>query len=222
MSNNLIQEQVQSGYKKMIQLMNQDEFDILTFENGKKLFTQGEIINHVYWVVDGGFSIRYTAENSKRINHGLIECQNRFFGEVELLTDLKANFDLFVKGKARIKVIPIRYMQKLLVDHPTITLWLSKKLAGDIIDITKQSFDRTLYPLSYTIALDLLEHSRHKKNNHSFPTVTSEAERFGCDERVYRRVISQLIKLNLIEKKDNNINIIDEAKLGDFIESFNM
>ncbi|MBL4828386.1 MAG: hypothetical protein JKY55_00600 [Aliivibrio sp.] len=51
----------------------------------------------------------------------------------------------------------------------------------------------------------------------NFPQVYKEAARFGSSERVYRRIVLQLVEMSLIEKVDNQLKVIDLNKLSDFL-----
>ncbi|MBL4814866.1 MAG: Crp/Fnr family transcriptional regulator, partial [Shewanella sp.] len=52
----------------------------------------------------------------------------------------------------------------------------------------------------------------------NFSHVYKEAERFGCSERVYSRVVNQLLDMDLIKKIGNQLHVKDLPKLAKFLE----
>ncbi|PVZ70597.1 hypothetical protein [Pelagibaculum spongiae] len=76
-----------------------------------------------------------------------------------------------------------------------------------------------MYPLAYNIAKDFLERHIDDKPSIRFDQGPTEAEKFSCSERVYRRVITQLIDLKIVQKDGNEILVKDHDKLSRFIHS---
>lgn len=206
------------GYQLFIQALTQQDLKIKQFQPGDYLLRQGQDIENLYWVDMGQYTVGYTAINNRSFSLGLFFANNRLFGEIELLTDSKSQFDVRANDKIAAKVVPISFIKQIMLSEPKVAIWLSQSLSDKYQDAMETTMNRILHPLVYNIALDIQQRFIGSKPSINFTQVYKEAERFGCSERVYRRVINQLIELDLVFKQDNQLHIKSIDKLSDFLQ----
>ncbi|MDX1301422.1 Crp/Fnr family transcriptional regulator [Photobacterium sp.] len=188
------------------------------FQPDQYLLRQGQQITELYWVDIGQFSIVYTAQNSRRYSLGLNFVDNHLFGEDEFLTSSPCQFDVQASEVIEAKIIPVFVMTEILQQDPKIAIWLSSSMSERYQDGMANTMNRFLCPLLFNIAWDIYQRHIGTKPTVNYSLVYKEAERFGTSERVYRRVVKQLIEMQLIIKSDNQLLVNDLDKLHRFIQ----
>ncbi|WP_445947299.1 Crp/Fnr family transcriptional regulator [Shewanella sp.] len=183
------------------------------------LITQGQAIKELYWVESGVFSVSFNAENGRRFNFGRLKAHNRLLGEIEWLTGCKSQFEVCAEESMDTVIIPLNVIEALITEHACIGLWLSQNLSNMYSNSIDFTLEQLLYPLSYNLAIDLKYQQQGLRPTLTFQQFYREAERFGCSERVFRRVVAQLQTLGLIAKIDHHIQVLDMVKLDAFIDS---
>ncbi|QYK15012.1 Crp/Fnr family transcriptional regulator [Shewanella rhizosphaerae] len=209
------------GYELFCQLLKKRELKTKRFQPGDYLLKQGQEITELYWVSLGQYSIKHTVKNGRTLSLGLFFADNRLFGEVELLTATKCQFDVCASEMIEAKVIPTSLILELIQKEPKLAIWLSQSLSEKYQDTMAVVLNRILYPLGYNIALDIEQRYLDAKPKVNFAQVYKEAERFGCSERTYSRVVLQLVELGLVEKVNNQIKVKNIEKLSAFIKTLN-
>ncbi len=188
------------------------------FIPGEYLLHQGQAITELFWVDEGQFTIGYTANNGRNYSLGLNFVDQHLFGEVEYLTSSPCQFNIKACEAVEAKVLPIKLMTEILELDPKVGIWLSQALSNRYQTGMTMTMNRFLHPLIYNIAWDMQQRCVGAKPAVSFTHVYKEAERFGCSERVYSRVVNQLLEMGLIEKRDNQLHVSDIDKLSQFLE----
>jgi hypothetical protein len=208
---------VQQGFEQFCQVITEQPLKTKQFAAGDFLLCQGQEILELYWVEMGQFSIEYTANNSRRFSLGLNFVDNHLFGEDEFLTDSRCQFDVCASESIEARVIPVSLMTNILQQDARIAIWLSQSMSERYQTGMTLTMNRFLHPLIYNVAWDI--HQRHigTKPAVNFSQVYKEADRFGSSERVYRRVVKQLVEMRLIEKVDNQLKVTHLDKLSDFL-----
>ncbi|QFU23936.1 Crp/Fnr family transcriptional regulator [Shewanella eurypsychrophilus] len=189
-----------------------------TFQPLEYLLHQGQDILELYWVGSGEFTIGYTANNGRNYSLGLNLVDNHLFGEVEYLTSSPCQFNIQASELAEAKVLPIKVMTEILQLDPKVGIWMSQALSSRYQTGMTMTMNRFLHPLIYNIAWDMQQRCIGARPAVNFSHVYKEAERFGCSERVYSRVVNQLLDMDLIEKRDNQLHVKDLQKLAQFLE----
>ena len=206
------------GYQLFCQSMENYHLAKKTFLPDQYLLRQGQQITELYWVDIGQFSISYTAQNARRYNLGLNFVDNHLFGEDEFLTSSPCQFDVQANELIEVKIIPISIMMEVLQQDPKVAIWLSSSMSQRYQDGMANTMSRFLQPLQFNVAWDIYQRHVGTKPAVNFSLMYKEAERFGTSERVYRRVVLQLIEMQLIIKSDNQLLVNDLAKLKSFIQ----
>jgi len=214
----LINQITKQGYQLFCQSMEKHNLATKTFQPDQYLLHQGQQITELYWVDIGQFSIVYTAQNARRYSLGLNFVDNHLFGEDEFLTSSPCQFDVQASEVIEAKIIPISIMMEILQQDPKIAIWLSSSMSQRYQDGMANTMNRFLHPLLFNVAWDIYQRHIGTKPAVNFSQMYKEAERFGTSERVYRRVVIQLIEMQLITKSDNQLLVNDLGKLQSYIQ----
>ncbi len=207
----------QIGLQEVKDWITNGPFPEKNMEPGEYLLRQGLTLENLYWIEEGYCTVSHTAANGRRFSHGRFNIEERLYGEVEFLTGKPIQFDIRCDGPVTARVIPINELEAFLAHKPHVGIWLSQCLANTYQGVMDRVTSHFMYPLAYNIAKDLLLREVGNKPPIQFERVFREAERFGCSERVYRRAVSQLIDLGLVEKRDRELKIADKHKLERYL-----
>ncbi|WP_171754054.1 Crp/Fnr family transcriptional regulator [Vibrio sp. 99-8-1] len=211
---------IEEGKASFINIIKSYDLAKIDFKKGEFLYKQGQPVCSLYWVTKGEFSIKHTEINGKSINLGVIESNERFFGEIEFVSGQLAKFDLVANCDVSVKIITHEEMIEIINADYKVSLWLSNCIARSYDQITNSMFTMTLYPLIYNIALDLKQRYSGEKESVGYDVITQEAERFGCSDRVYHRVVKELVSRKLVQKSKQGLSIVNYRELCEFIDSF--
>lgn len=212
-----LSELARQGYDLFCQALEKQNLKTKQFQPGDYLLKQGQAIDKLYWMEMGQYTVGYTATNGRSFSLGLFSADNRLFGEIELLTDTHSQFDVRTNDIIDVKVVPVAFINQVMQGDPKVAIWLSQSLSEKYQDAMTTAMNRILHPLVYNIALDIQQRYLGSKPAVNFLLVYKEADRFGCSERVYRRVVNQLVDMDLIEKIDNQLQVKHVDKLIEFL-----
>ncbi|MCO6552647.1 MAG: Crp/Fnr family transcriptional regulator [Gilliamella sp.] len=182
------------------------------------LFRQGCKINDLIMVYNGTISIRYEAANGRRFHLGTLDCDEHIFGEMEFFTGYLCQFDIIAEEALTVSIVNADKLYQSLIEHPKLALFFASAIAFDYQDTLDIFLKRTLYSICYNIAFDLYQHYLNIHSVSNFQKNYLEAERFGTTDRVYRRAVNELIKLDIVEKSEGKLEIKNIDKLKEFIK----
>ncbi|RTR38014.1 Crp/Fnr family transcriptional regulator [Shewanella canadensis] len=207
----------QQGFKIFCREIELRALKAKVFYPCEYLLHQGQEILELFWVESGKFTIDYTANNGRIYNLGLNVVEHHLFGEVEYLTSSPCQFNVKASEIVQTKVLPAKLMTEILQVDPSVGIWMSQALSSRYQAGMTMTMNRFLHPLIYNIAWDFQQRFIGAKPAVSFSHVYKEAERFGCSERVYSRVVNQLLDMALIKKVDNQLHVKDIEALTAFL-----
>lgn len=167
----------------------------------------------------GEYTMHYHADNGKVFSLGQRFVSDTIIGEIEFLTQTPSQFSVIANDAMTVQVIPLAMMEKILLTHPEVGIWLSQLLSISYQHGMAKTMERFLQPLVFNIMADIYERYRQQKPLVDFSQVYREAERFGCSERNYRRAITQLIDEQFIRKQFNEYIICDVEKFRKALNS---
>lgn len=163
--------------------------------------------------------MHYHADNGKVFSLGQRFVSDTIIGEIEYLTQTPSQFSVVANDVMTVKVIPLAMMERILLTHAEVGIWLSQLLSISYQRGMAKTMERFLQPLVFNIMVDIYERYQQNKPLVDFSQVYREAERFGCSERNYRRVISQLIDEQYIRKQLSEYVICDVEKFKKILVS---
>lgn len=210
---NIIQQFAQRGHQLLRDAVLDAPLKNKEIGPGEFILRQGEEIKALYWITLGEYTMHYSAENGKTFSLGQRFVSDTIIGEIEYLTHTPSQFSVVAHDTMTVKVIPLVMMDTLLTGHAEVGVWLSQLLSTSYQRGMAKTMERFLQPLVLNILADLYERYQQQKPLVDFSRVSREAERFGCSERTYRRVINQLIEEKYIQKVAHEYVICDVEKL---------
>nr|WP_086939701.1 Crp/Fnr family transcriptional regulator [Thaumasiovibrio occultus] len=190
------------------------------FSAGDAILTQGEALDYLYVVPAGRVSMSILAANGRRFQLGEANCDDHIFGEMEFFTHTPCQWSVVADEKMHVDILCTKQLSERLQQHPEMLFFFASALADDYQDSLDIYTNRLLHPITYNIAYDLLMQQQSTPSLNGFDKVNQEAERFGTSGRVYRRALKTLLDKNLIRKGEDGLEIVDEAALKTFLDTY--
>lgn len=210
------------GLNKLRQLVKREQYKTLRVNKGDCIIRQHSEVNEVYWTDAARFSVQHTAENGKTLSLGDYYLEDNFFGEMEFFSDKPSPFSVIATDEAELIVIPKEKFAEFLLADAQVAFWMSHRMSNIYLNTMHIAMERSLYPLKFNIIKDLIARftSESRARGHSY--MYQEAQRFGCTERAYTRIIHELIKEGLVKKGADNSEVVpvDINKLTDYLEQY--
>ncbi|MDC5818658.1 Crp/Fnr family transcriptional regulator [Vibrio europaeus] len=210
------------GLNKLRQLVKREQYKTLHVSKGDFIIRQHSEVNEVYWTEAAQFSVLHTSENGKTLSLGDYYLEDNFFGEMEFFSDKPSPFSVIATQDAQLTVIPKERFAEFLLEDAQVAFWMSHRMSNIYLNTMHIAMERSLYPLKFNIIKDMITRytSGTQSRGHSY--MYQEAQRFGCTERAYTRIIHELIKEGLVKKGADNSEIVpvDIDKLNDYLEQY--
>ncbi|EGU31544.1 cyclic nucleotide binding protein, putative [Vibrio ichthyoenteri ATCC 700023] len=213
---------LQQGYEIVRRFIETEPFRTLSVGKGDYILKQHQVVNEIYWASPAHFAILHTAKNGKRLSLGDYSLEDNLFGEFEYFSGELSPFDMIATTKLELIAIPKQKFTQLLLNEGLVAFWLNHRISSIYQHTMNIALERSLYPLKFNIIKDMV--TRHtlpeQSINHGY--MYQEAERFGCTERAYSRIIRELIVEGLITKSDDKSTLIpvDINHLQRYIEKY--
>ncbi|WP_028023281.1 Crp/Fnr family transcriptional regulator [Enterovibrio calviensis] len=213
---------LQLGYETVLRFIEENQFRTLIVDKGDYILKQHQLVDEIYWASPAHFSISHTAENGKRLSLGDYSLADNFFGEFEYFTDAQSPFDMIATAKAELIVIPSAQFTELLLKDGRVAFWMNHRISTIYQHTMNIALERSLYPLKFNIINDIV--ARHtlptRSIHHAY--MYQEAERFGCTERAYARIVRELIDEGLVTKSHDKSTLtpVDLERLQRYLEKY--
>ncbi|MDN3684956.1 Crp/Fnr family transcriptional regulator [Vibrio sinaloensis] len=165
----------------------------------------------------------HTAENGKTLSLGDYFLRDNLFGEMEFFSQTSPVHSVSLQPPARNWWLFLkRSLPIFLLQDGHIAFWMNHRMSNIYINTMGIAIERSLYPLKFNIIKDLI--SRHTSVGASLghTYMYQEAQRFGCTERAYTRIIHELIKEGLVRKDSDSSAIVpvDIKALQSYLEDY--
>ncbi|WP_245907102.1 Crp/Fnr family transcriptional regulator [Photobacterium sanctipauli] len=207
------------GPERFRQLIEKESFQRIVRHKGDYIIRQEHDVTEVYWSAAAQFILLHTALNGKTLSLGDYYLEDNFFGEIEFFSGNPCSFDVVATATTELVVIPKERFADILLQDATISFWMNHRMANMYQSSMNIAIERSLYPLKFNIIKDIVNRwtSETRSLNHVY--MYQEAQRFGCTDRAYTRIIHELIKEGLVKKGEDNSSIIpvNLERLKDYI-----
>ncbi|WP_418113206.1 cyclic nucleotide-binding domain-containing protein [Vibrio scophthalmi] len=213
---------LQQGYEIVRTFIAEENFRRVSVGKGDYIVKQHREVNEIYWASPAHFAIVHTAGNGKRLSLGDYSLVDNLFGEFEYFSGELSPFDMIATAKTDLIAIPTQRFTELLLRESKVAFWLNHRISSIYQHTMNIALERSLYPLKYNIIKDFV--MRHvmptQSIHHSY--MYQEAERFGCTERAYARIIRELIDEELIAKSHGKSTLIllDVQRLQNYLDEY--
>lgn len=196
------------GLNKIRQFVKGEQYRTIQVQKGDHIIRQHSEVNDVYWSEAAQFSVLHTAENGKTLSLGDYYIEDNFFGEMEYFSDTPSPFSVIATADAQLVVIPKEKFTELLISDGCVAFWMTHRMSNIYLNTMHIAIERSLYPLKFNIIKDLINryHNDARSTGHTY--MYQEAQRFGCTERAYTRIVHELIKDGLVVKGTDKVGIV--------------
>lgn len=210
------------GLNKIRQLVKNEQYRIIQVQKGDCIIRQHSEVNEIYWSQAARFSVLHTAENGKTLSLGDYYIEDNFFGEMEFFSEAPSPFSVVATADAQLIVIPKDKFAELLISDACVTFWMTHRMSNIYLNTMHIAMERSLYPLKFNIIKDMISRHSSDARSSSHTYMYQEAQRFGCTERAYTRIIHELIKEGLVKKGPDKTGIVpvDIDALRDYLEKY--
>lgn len=211
-----------NGLEKIRRFIKDGNYKTVRVYQGDYIIKQNDELTNVYWASVVQYTIQHTSCNGKTLSLGNYYSEDRFLGEVEFLSARPLQFDVIATADTDLVVIPQKQLQDALIQDGIMAFWLSYNVSQIYQDSMQVAIERSLYPLKYNILKDIFSQKITDEQSKSHTYMYQEAQRFGCTERAYNRVVRELIDEGLIIKTSNSHLIIatDCKKVLRYLEDY--
>lgn len=188
---------IKNGNYKTIRVL-QDEY----------IVKQDQTLDSVFWASVAQYTILHTSQNGKTLSLGDYYSEDRFFGEVEFFSGRSYQFDVMATADTELVIIPQDQFTEILTQDGFIAFWMNCNMSKTYQRSMDIAIERSLYPLKFNILKDIIQRctANAQPINHTY--MYQEAQRFGCTERAYNRIIHELIDEGIIVKDPYNHSIV--------------
>jgi len=201
--------------KNMIEYM-----ELMRFNKEEYIFKEGEKLNYFYFLVKGKVKIYSLLKNGKQVLLRFIQ-PLATLGEVELVGDYLVKNNALVKEDSVLIGIKKKIVRDKMHNDNRFLLYINKILSHKLYTIDKTMALNQSYPLetrlaSYLITLNAVKEKRIKEIKTL--KVGDIAELLGSSVRHLNRVINDLKRKEILERKNNIILVKDYDKLKKMAE----
>ncbi|MGR5066703.1 Crp/Fnr family transcriptional regulator [Photobacterium sp. DNB22_13_2] len=196
------------GPERFRQLVKNENFRRITRYKGDYIVRQEHEVTEVYWSAAAQFMLLHTALNGKTLSLGDYYIEDNFFGEIEFFSGNLCSFDVVATATTELVIIPKERFSEILLQDATIAFWMNHRMANMYQSSMNIAIERSLYPLKFNIVKDIVNRCTTDSRSLSHGYMYQEAQRFGCTDRAYTRIIHELIKEGLVKKGEDNSTII--------------
>lgn len=214
---------LQEGLERIRLLIKSGNYRTVNIFQGDHIIKQDQHLDSIYWASVAQYGIYHTTQNGKTLSLGDYYAEDRFFGEVEFFSGRPCQFDVIANANLELVAIPTEQLTQILLQDGTIAYWLNYNTSQLYQDSMDVAIERSMYPLKYNILKDILQRYINAESGGSHAFMYQEAQRFGCTERAYNRIIHELLQQGLIIK-DRSINShipVDVAAASEFLRTYN-
>ncbi len=203
------------GKFKLISILSTMDLRQVSFETGEYILRKGDKQNYFYWEQnnDTDISIQYLSENGRSLILPATKEENRLYGEVEALVDETIWFHVIATKPLTLTIVPVQVLLELMQKHSEIALWYSYVMTVRYKEVINTAFSYILNPLSFNVASDILHRYQAGMPISHFEKQIDEAARFGCSERVYRRIIKEFVEGGVLKKTKSCYEMLNAEKL---------
>ena len=147
-----------------------------------------------------------------------------YFGELSAIDGLPRSARVVALGEAMIAFLPRPAFLRLLEDHPKLALKVMAHLATIVRRSTQRIMDLSTLGANNRVHADLLRHAGAIDDEtieatlDPIPIHSDIASRVSTTRETVARVMNDLARKGIVEKKDNKLIIRDVQRLRDIVE----
>ncbi|WP_025845346.1 cyclic nucleotide-binding domain-containing protein [Brevibacillus agri] len=193
------------------------EMHLYQAEKGELLCAKGDVLQHMYFVVEGKIKIFTTLPNGKSL---LLRFNNplAIIGDVEFVTRLEARNTVEFVHPGKLIALPFKVLYERYQNHPGFLQFILQKISHKLYTSSNSTSLNLLYPVENRFAsylLSTLEGGTQPTASDELKTarLTEVAELLGTSYRHLNRVIQSMSASGIIERKRGALHIRNRKKV---------
>jgi len=204
-----------------------DKMKLYKFNKGECICSNGDKLDHLYFLVKGKLKIYTTLENGRSILLRFYKPLS-IVGDIELLTSYKVKFNVESLGESYLLALSFDDIKKYTYNDPEFLRFVIKHLSHKLYTNSNSNIINILYPVenrlaSYLLSISLDENNFFHTEEIKTSNLTEIAELLGTSYRHINRVINKFVVEDIIIRDKGLLVIKDIDKLkelscGNFYE----
>tara|TARA_B100001057_G_C22761900_1_gene916147 strand:- start:312 stop:980 length:669 start_codon:yes stop_codon:yes gene_type:complete len=213
---------LEHGLDEILKWIARCNFKRRSVKQGQFIVTANSKVDEIYWSEEARFSIIHMAENGKTLSLGDYHSKNNFFGEIEFFSERSGSFSAIASENLELTCIPKDTLTQFFLHNGHAAFWMNHRISSIYLSTMDIAIERSLYPLKYNILKDILRRESTSAQDTSHHYIYQEAQRFGCSDRAYARVIKELISDGLIKKGTipTQLKVIDLTQIENYLKRY--
>lgn len=194
-----------------------------TYGAGEQIIDQHSESKDIYFVVGGSVRVVNYSLSGREITFDDLEPGDHF-GELAAIDGLPRSASVMVMGEARIASLPAVQFKNMIIEYPNIALKLMKHLAHLVRTSTTRIMDLSTLGANNRIHADLLRLGRKVTKDDvtaeisPIPVHSDVASRVSTTRETVARVMNDLARKDIVERKKSSLLIKDLERLVDMVE----
>lgn len=193
------------------------EWTYVEYERGKKIFSQGQVHDYFYIVVEGYLNIYLMSENGKKYSLSIYK-KGDYIGELEIFD--KSPSSCYVETLSDVKLIKLNRecFLRWIENDSNMSRYITKTLCKQFYNLSVKAGKDNLYSLKqriYAYLIELIDDKDSKQPIKLFIEKDQLSEKFGVTPRSINRIIQNIKEKGIIEIESSCIIIKDLNKLKD-------
>ncbi len=195
----------------------------------KKFTAQEQIIDRqsetsdVFFVVEGDVRVVNYSLSGREITLDDLPLGS-YFGELAAIDSEPRSASVMALTDCLVAALPQEQFLELLEKHPPIALKVMKSLTGIIRTATDRIMDLSTLAANNRVHADLLRMARNHMDDENIaaispiPTHSDIASRASTTRETVARVLSDLAKNGVVERRKKALVVLDVEQLSDMVE----
>ena len=215
---------------KLNEIVNNETIDrmkLYKFHKGEHICSNGDKLDHLYFLVRGKLKIYTTLENGRSILLRFYKPLS-IVGDIELLSSYKVKFNVESVGESYLLALSFDDIKKHAYNDPIFLRFIIKHLSHKLYTNSNSNTINILYPVENRLASYLLSISSDENNSFHIEEIKTSnlaeiAELLGTSYRHINRVINKFASENIIIRDKGsfvikNIDKLKELSCDNFYE----
>lgn len=178
----------------------------------------------VFLVVEGYVEVVNYSLSGREVAFGKVRAGG-YFGELSAIDGLKRSANIVAVEESLVLVVPPDVFTAMLANTPTASLQVLKRLAHIIRTADDRIMDLSTLKAVQRVYVELLRLATPSEKNPNewvirpMPTQREIARRASTSRETVARVVSQLAKGGVVERKGRTLHIGDKIRLASLAEA---
>ena len=185
---------------------------------GEQILDRDSESRDVFLVVEGAVEIVNYSITGREVAFGRVRAGG-YFGELAAIDGRRRSANVVATAPSTLAVMPPDVFISILAEHPSIALHVLRRLAHIVRTADERIMDLSTLKAVQRVYVELLRLVQETAGDEGglvispIPTQRELARRASTSRETVARVLSQLIKGGIIERKGRSVRVMDPDRL---------